>query len=129
MDSKIYGIATAAALLLGANTAAAGGPVVLDDAALDAVTAAGGVTFNNNVNSNLFIQKNVNVNVFKNVFSNVNVTGRLATASASADAIGSPNVLAETETFAQVTATEAFSFSDALAASIGSNGGENGTED
>ena len=108
--------AAIAASNLAFAAAHAGEPFVLSDASLDSVTAAGNVNFNTNVTKNVDINKNVNLNVNKNVTSNVNLTGVLATAEASADAIGFVNLLAETDTFAQVSTTGAFSFSESLAA-------------
>ena len=80
----------------------------------------GNVFFNTDVNKDVDIDKDVNLNVNKDVFSFVDLQGNLATAEASADAIGETGVggglLAETDTFAQVTEDGAFSFSEALAA-------------
>ena len=80
----------------------------------------GNVFFNTQIDKDVDIDKNVNLNVNKDVFSTVDLQGNLATAEASADAID-PNgnaegLLAETDTFAQVTEDGAFSFSEALAA-------------
>jgi hypothetical protein len=78
----------------------------------------GNVFFNTDVNKTVDITKNVDLFVTKEVFSFVDLTGNLATAEASADAIGegAEGLLAETDTFAQVTAFGAFSFSESLAA-------------
>ena len=80
----------------------------------------GNVFFVTDVNKNVDINKDVDLDVDKNVFSNVDLQGNLATAEASADAIGATDffggLLAETDTFAQVTEDGAFSFSEALAA-------------
>jgi hypothetical protein len=78
----------------------------------------GNVFFNTDVNKDVDITKNVQLTVTKDVFSTVDLTGNLATAEASADAIGAGafGLLAETDTFAQVTSEGAFSFSEALAA-------------
>ena len=89
---------------------------LLDDAAMDKVTAAGFVEFNTNVTKTVTINKDVFVDVVKNVATNVDLDGSLASAEASADATGFDFNIAETETFAQVTDSGAFSFSDALAA-------------
>ena len=79
----------------------------------------GNVFFNTDVNKDVTITKDVNLLVTKDVFSTVDLTGCLATAEASADAIGvdASGLLAETDTFAQCTDEGAFSFSEALAAS------------
>jgi hypothetical protein len=98
------------------SAAYAGGPIVLDDASMDKVTAAGEVIFNTDIDKTVDITKNVNYNITKNVATNVDLDGSLASAEASADSTGWDYNLAETETFAQVTTEGAFSFSDALAA-------------
>ena len=78
----------------------------------------GTVIFNTDVTKTVDIDKTVNLTVNKDVFAEVDLTGNLATAEASADAIGenADGLLAETDTFAQVTEFGAFSFSEALAA-------------
>jgi hypothetical protein len=96
--------------------ASAGEPVVLDDAALENVTAAGLVDFTTLVFKAVDILVDVNVNIDKNVSSFVDITGNLATAEASADAIGF-DTLSETESFAQVISGEfSQSFSSSVAA-------------
>jgi len=112
---------TAASLLALAGASQAGEPTVLGSAQLDTVTAAGQVNFETNVLKTVDINKLVNLLVNKDVQSFVNIDDALATAEASADGVGFPNVLAETDTFAQVDSTEAglsaaFSFSESLAA-------------
>lgn len=102
--------------VFGTLPALAGEPVVLSHAELDGVTAAGTVDFDTNVFKNVEILKNVALDVDKDVESFVNIEDYLATAEASADAVGFPNVLAETDTFAQVGTEGAFSFSESLAA-------------
>ena len=82
---------------------------------LDSVTAAGAVNFDTNVIKNVEITKFVNLDVDKDVDAFVDIDGRLATAEASADALGL-DALAETDTFAQVDETGAFAFSESLAA-------------
>jgi hypothetical protein len=108
--------AACAATCLTLSTAYAGGPVVLDDASMDLVTAAGVVDFDTTVTKTVTIDKTVTYNIEKNVATNVDLDGSLASAEASADSTGWDYNLAETETFAQVTTEGAFSFSDALAA-------------
>ena len=76
----------------------------------------GTVNFNTNVTKNVDINKTVDLNVFKTVDVLVTIDGKLATAEGSADALGD-NVVAETDTFAQVEDGGAFSFSESLAAS------------
>ena len=111
--------AVACLLSLGVSAPAfAGGAFVLGDAQMDAVTAAGTVTFLTDITKTVTINKTVNLDVTKNVTSTVDLEGSLATAEASADAIDFDNVLAETDTFAQVSELGAFSFSEALAAGI-----------
>lgn len=78
------------------------------------------VNFETTVTKTVTLDKDVTLDVNKNVNSNVNIDDCLATAEASADAVGtSGNNLAETDTFAQCTDSGAFSFSEALAASSG----------
>ena len=101
-----------------AGAAHAGDPFVLGGAQMDSVTAAGEVFFFTDVDKTVDIAKNVNLNVNKNVFSSVELTGNLATAEASADAIEFDNNLAEVDTFAQVDSTGAFAFAESLAAGI-----------
>jgi hypothetical protein len=78
----------------------------------------GNVFFNTDVTKTVDITKTVDLTVTKDVFSFVDLTGNLATAEASADAVGenAAGLLAETDTFAQVTEFGAFSFSESLAA-------------
>jgi len=99
-----------------AGVAQADDAVVLGQDAMDAVTAAGTIVFITDVDKTVDINKNVTVTVTKDVLTTVDLTGNLATAEASADAIDGTANLAETETFAQVTAGGAFAFSDSLAA-------------
>ncbi|MEO1680379.1 MAG: hypothetical protein AAFU80_19720 [Pseudomonadota bacterium] len=100
-----------------ATAAVAGEPFVLDDAAMDSVTAAGVVDFDTVVTKTVAIDVDVNVDIVKNVATSVSLTGNLATAEASADGIDGIANLAETETFAQTSSLGAFSFSQAVAAS------------
>lgn len=79
----------------------------------------GSVAFDTTVTKDVQIAKQVDLAVTKEVDSAVDVVGTLATAEASADAIDLENVLAETDTFAQVSPEGAFSFSEALAAGSG----------
>jgi len=111
--------ATCAAACLSLSAAYAGGVVVLDDAAMERVTAAGEVVFVTDIDKTVDITKLVNYDIVKNVATNVVLDGSLASAEASADSTGWFYNIAETETFAQVTETGAFSFSDALAAGNG----------
>jgi hypothetical protein len=108
--------AACAATCVAFSAAYADGAFLLDDASMDKVTAAGEIFFNTQVTKLVDIDKTVNVDVIKNVETNVDLDGSLASAEASADATGFDYNIAETETFAQVTTTGAFSFSDALAA-------------
>lgn len=117
-----------AGLLAMAGAANADEPIVLSETALDKVTAAGAVVFNTNILKNVNIEKFVFLDVEKDVDADVNIDGRLATAEASADALGF-DALAETDTFAQVDSSGAFAFSESLAATddfAGSTGGNNG---
>ena len=98
-----------------AGAANADGPIVLSEMALDKVTAAGTVEFDTIILKNVNIEKFVLLDVEKDVDADVNIDGRLATAEASADALGF-DALAETDTFAQVDASGAFAFSESLAA-------------
>jgi hypothetical protein len=113
---RVFTTVYAVTCFAGLSAAYADGPFVLDDAAMDQVTAAGNVNFNTNITKNVDILKNVNYNINKNVATNVDLDGSLASAEASADSTGWFYNIAETETFAQVTTEGAFSFSDALAA-------------
>lgn len=113
---RLFNAVYAATCCAGISAAYAEEPFVLDDAAMDKVTAAGNVNFNTNITKNVDILKNVNYNINKNVATNVDLDGSLASAEASADSTGWFYNIAETETFAQVTREGAFSFSDALAA-------------
>lgn len=111
---RVFAAACAATCLT--VSAAYAEPFLLDDAAMANVTAAGEVVFNTQIQKQVAIQKQVNYEILKNVATNVNLDGSLASAEASADAVGFDYNIAETETFAQVTTDGAFSFSDALAA-------------
>lgn len=102
--------------LLTSGAAFADGPIVLGKAQLNDVTAAGFVAFDTNVNKLVNINKAVNLNVQKQVLSQVQLSGTLATAEGSADAIGFVNNLAEVDTFAQVQPGGAFAFAESLAA-------------
>jgi len=113
--SKMLSLLAGASLLALSSVASADEPVVLSDAVLDGVTAAGFVDFNTNVIKNVEIFKTVTLDVDKDVDAFVDIDGRLATAEASADALGF-DALAETDTFAQVDETGAFAFSESLAA-------------
>ena len=104
-----------AGLLAMAGVANADEPFVLSETALDSVTAAGTVEFNTNIFKLVEITKNVDLTVFKEVDADVDIDGRLATAEASADALGF-DALAETDTFAQVDEFGAYAFSESLAA-------------
>lgn len=115
---RILSLFAGASLLALGGVASADEPVVLNAAALDAVTAGGTVEFDTNVFKNVQINKDVELNVLKNVVADVDIDGRLATAEASADALGF-NALAETDTFAQVDSSGAFAFSESLAATDG----------
>ena len=107
--------AACAATCLTFSAAYADGVIVLDDASMERVTAAGEVIFFTDINKEVLITKVVNYDITKNVATNVDLDGSLASAEASADSTGWDYNLAETETFAQVTTEGAFSFSDALA--------------
>ena len=104
-----------ASLLVLSGVASADEPVTLNEAMLDRVTAGGTVEFDTNVFKEVNINKVVTLTVFKDVNADVDIEGRLATAEASADALGF-DALAETDTFAQVDETGAFAFSESLAA-------------
>ncbi|MEO1091629.1 MAG: hypothetical protein AAFX81_13420 [Pseudomonadota bacterium] len=123
MTKTLTGLAAASFLALSGN-ALAGEPLVLGAGDLDGITAAGMVDFDTNVVKFVDIDKTVDLVVNKTVDSTVTITGYLATAEASADAIDFSNNLAETDSFAQVSSLGAFSFSEALAA--GDNGGGGG---
>ena len=116
--SKMLSLLAGASLLALSSVASADEPAVLSDAALDGVTAAGMVEFNTNVIKFVDIDKTVDLTVVKNVDADVDIDGRLATAEASADALGF-DALAETDTFAQVDEFGAFAFSESLAATEG----------
>ena len=118
---KTLSLLAGASLLALSTAAAAEEPVVLSEAALDSVTAAGVVEFNTDIFKNVDITKTVFLEVDKDVDAVVFIDGRLATAEASADALGE-DALAETDTFAQVDDTGAFAFSESLAATD-DNGG------
>jgi|GEM_PF-826875 len=119
---RTFALLAGAGLLAMAGVANADEPVILSEASLDKVTAAGLVEFNTNVIKFVQIDKDVELTVFKTVDADVNVDGRLATAEASADALGF-DALAETDTFAQVDETGAFAFSESLAATDDFAGG------
>ncbi|NIA72358.1 hypothetical protein HBA54_27595 [Pelagibius litoralis] len=119
--SKILSLMAGASLLALSGVATAEEPVVLGESALDSVTAAGTVNFNTNIVKTVDIFKTVFLDVDKDVDAQVFIDGRLATAEASADALGF-DALAETDTFAQVDETGAFAFSESLAA-VDNNGG------
>jgi hypothetical protein len=108
-------IVSTAGLWAGADNANAG-EFRLDARSMDTVTAAGTVNFNTTVVKNVNLNKTVTLTVNKNVNSTATITGTLATAEASADAVGWLNNLAETDTFAQVQVGGAFAFSESLAA-------------
>jgi hypothetical protein len=114
--TRIFASALVASGLAFAGAAQADQPFVLGAAELDTVTAAGTVEFTTTIVKDVNITKNVDLIVNKTVTSTVSLVGSLATAEASADAIDFDNVLAETDVFAQVDATGAFSFGEALAA-------------
>ena len=78
----------------------------------------GQVNFITDIDKDVSITKTVFLDVLKTVDADVNIDGRLATAEASADALGD-DALAETDTFAQVDDTGAFAFSESLAAVTG----------
>ena len=113
--TKMLTLLAGASLLALASAASADEPVVLSDAALDSVTAAGMVDFDTNIFKDVQITKPVNLDVNKDVDAFVDIDGRLATAEASADALGL-DALAETDTFAQVDELGAYAFSESLAA-------------
>ena len=114
---KLY-MALAAATICAAGSTFAGDVTVLGAKQLDSVTAAGTVIFLTDVDKTVDIEKNVNLDVNKSVVSFVDLTGNLATAEASADAIDFENNLAEVDTFAQVDSNGAFAFAESLAAGI-----------
>ena len=119
--TKMLSLLAAASLLVLPVAASADEPFVLSETALDSVTAAGMVNFNTQILKNVNITKTVLLDVNKEVDAAVFIDGRLATAEASADALGE-DALAETDTFAQVDTTGAFAFSESLAATD-DNGG------
>jgi hypothetical protein len=117
MMYRTLGLALACATGIAlASAAKAGDLLVLDDAALDGVTAAGAVAFDTAITKTVDID--VAIDFLKNaeVNSTVDIDDKLATAEASADAIDYDDVLAETETFAQVSSLGAFAFSQSVAA-------------
>ena len=118
---RTFALLAGAGLLTLASVASADEPVVLSETALDKVTAAGTVEFNTNVFKFVEITKDVELTVMKMVDADVDIDGRLATAEASADALGI-DALAETDTFAQVDSTGAFAFSESLAATDDNRG-------
>lgn len=112
---RILSLFAGVSMLAFAGVAGADEPLVLSETALDKVTAGGMVDFDTNVFKEVNITKTVVLNVDKDVDAFVDIDGRLATAEASADALGF-DALAETDTFAQVDETGAFAFSESLAA-------------
>lgn len=119
--NRVIPIVAGAALIALSGAAFAEEPIVLNESALDSVTAAGMVDFDTNIVKNVSINKIVTLDVLKVVDADVDIDGRLATAEASADALGE-DALAETDTFAQVDDTGAFAFSESLAAVDNGNG-------
>jgi hypothetical protein len=116
MRKTLLGALLCAPLFTFSGVAAADEPIVLGDAQLDGVTAAGFVFFETFINKDVLINTVVNVDINKDVNSFVDITGNLATAEASADAIGF-DTLSETESFAQVISGEfSQSFSSSVAA-------------
>ena len=113
--TKTLAVLAGAGLLALASVASADEPIVLSETDLDRVTAAGTVEFNTNVMKFIELNKDVELTVLKTVFADVDIEGRLATAEASADALGI-DTLAETDTFAQVDETGSFAYSQSLAA-------------
>ena len=114
---KLFATLACVSTLAFAGAAAADEPMRLGDTALDSVTAAGMVNFQTDVTKNVNINGVITLDVDKNVASFVDVFGNLATAEASADALGL-DTLAETETFSQVIQGEAsYAFSQSIAAS------------
>ena len=80
------------------------------------VQGAGNVKFNTDVFKDVDIKVDVKVDIFKDVDSKTDIKGNLATAEASADALGY-DTLSETESFAQVIENElSQSFSSSIAA-------------
>jgi len=118
---RVLSLFAGASILAFASVASADEPMVLSETMLDQVTAGGTVEFDTNVFKEVTINKVVQLNVLKTVDADVDIEGRLATAEASADALGF-DALAETDTFAQVDETGAFAFSESLAA-VDNNGG------
>jgi hypothetical protein len=108
--------AASAAVCLSFSAAYGGELFVMDNASMSKVSAAGLVDFDTIITKNVDINKTVTYQIEKNVATNVDLDGSLASAEASADSVGWDYNIAETETFAQVTDSGAFSFSDALAA-------------
>ncbi|NIA72359.1 hypothetical protein HBA54_27600 [Pelagibius litoralis] len=119
---RFLSVFAGASLLALSGVASADEPTILSATTLDAVTAGGTVEFDTNVFKTVEINKVVNLTVFKDVDADVDIEGRLATAEASADALGE-NALAETDTFAQVDDSGAFAFSESLAAVDNGGGG------
>ncbi|WP_420347704.1 hypothetical protein [Pelagibius sp.] len=122
---RIFALLAGASLFALAGTASADEPMVLSETVLDSVTAAGTVEFETLIFKFVDIDKDVELTVFKTVDAEVNIEGRLATAEASADALGE-DALAETDTFAQVDDSGAFAFSESLAATDDNGGGTGG---
>ncbi|MEM7529454.1 MAG: hypothetical protein AAF416_17595 [Pseudomonadota bacterium] len=101
-----------------AGTAAAGDLIVLDDAALDGITAAGGVVSNTAITVDVAINKEINIAINKAATVFVDLNGDLADAEAAADASGYEFQLAETFVAAQVSPGLATSYSQAIAAGL-----------
>ena len=120
MENGMYrnlGLALVCATGLSLATAAeAGDLLVLDDAGLDGVTAAGFVAFETDVLKTVDLAVTIDFIKTVAVFSVVDVFGLFATAEASADCVFYSNCLAETETFAQVAENAAYAFSLSTAA-------------
>lgn len=79
------------------------------------IFGAGGTNFNTNVKKNVDIKKKVDFNIKKDVKSKVDIKGNLATAQASADALGN-NTLTEIDLFTQTTDKSSESFGESLSA-------------
>jgi hypothetical protein len=115
----------AAAVALGLGTVAqADEPFVLGADQMDGVTAAGMFMYEASAAVLLQQMQMKVIDVNSNIVSSVDAVGQSATANAFADAVGSPNAITETDTFAQVDAANLItqSGSSSLAALIGGNG-------
>lgn len=109
---------TGAALLASVGAAQAES-MVLNEEQLDQVSAGGFVYFTTDVYKDVDIKVNEYIDIYKDVDAHVHIKGNLATAQASADAIGY-NTLSETSTFAQ--AVEGYlsqSYSESIAGTDG----------